>query len=241
MNITQSIESRLQNIPEGQIFGYQELPAYAKSPTTVIRVMSKLISENRIERFSKGKFYIPKKGRLGTRKPSDSELIRSELLKNGKVNGYITGMALFNQLGLTTQVPKTVTISINGGRQEKDFGTLRIRTVVSRAPIKEPDIKLLQYLDVLEDIKKISDADPDTVLQAIKTFVENLNEKEKARILILAEEYYPPRVKALTGLLIESLGLPVREKYKRSLNPTTTYRLNLSASKWPKSKEWNIR
>lgn len=241
MSIAQSIEISIKNIPEGQIFGYQELPIYAKSPVSVIRVISKLVEEKRIERFSKGKFYVSKKGIFSSRKPSDNELIRSFLLKNGKLRGYITGLALFNQLGLTTQIPKTVTVSINGGRQTKDFGTIRIKAVVSRAPIKEKDVKLLQYLDVLKDIKKITDSDINSSLKIIQAYIEKLSVKEKNRFLRLAEDYYTPQVKALAGLLFDTLGLSVNPSFRRSINPTTTFRLNLNSNKWPQSKEWNIQ
>lgn len=49
------------------------------------------------------------------------------LYKDGRLRGYITGLSLFNQLGLTTQVPRTVTLAINGGRQEKEFGTIKTK------------------------------------------------------------------------------------------------------------------
>jgi hypothetical protein len=75
MSIAQTVQKSLESIPAGKIFSYQELPDYAKSPGAVIKAVSRLVAENRLERFSKGKFYIPKKGLLGSRKPSDSDLI----------------------------------------------------------------------------------------------------------------------------------------------------------------------
>ena len=78
--------------------------------------------------------------------PSDLELLRTMLYKNGRLRGYITGLSLFNQLGLTTQVPRTITLAINGGRQEKEFGTIKIKTQVTRVPIEEKDVLPLQYL-----------------------------------------------------------------------------------------------
>ena len=111
-----------------------------------------MVSDKRLERFSKGKFYMPKKGLLGFRKPSDSELIRSMLYKNGCLRGYVTGLSLYNQLGLTAQMPRTITVAYNSGRQEKEFGTIRIKTVVTRVLIQEKDVKRLQYLNVFRNI-----------------------------------------------------------------------------------------
>ena len=241
MSIAQTIENTIKSIPSGQIFGYQELPAYAKSPGAVIKAISRLVADNRLERFSKGKFYVPKKGLLGFRKPSDSELIRSMLYKGGRLRGYVTGLSLYNQLGLTTQVPRTITVAYNGGRQEKEFGTIRIKTVVTRIPIKEKDVKLLQYLDALKDIKKILDSDVNLSLKIIRGYIFKLSDRERSRLVELALNYYNPQVRALLGLLFTDLKLSVPSALACSLNPTTTYKLKLDSSMWPMAKEWNIQ
>jgi len=241
MSIAQTIQNTVEAMPTGQIFGYQELPSYAKSPGAVIKAVSRMVSDKRLQRFSKGKFYVPKKGMLGIRKPSDSELIRSMLYKNGRLRGYVTGLSLYNQLGLTTQMPRTITVSYNGGRQEKEFGTIRIKTVVTRIPIQEKDVKLLQYLDALKDIKKIMDSDINLSLKIIRKYISELSEREQRRLLKLAQSYYSPQVRALVGLLFTDLKLSIPSSLFRSLNPTTIYKLKLDESKWPMTKEWNIR
>ncbi|MFV2056429.1 MAG: DUF6088 family protein [Thiohalomonadales bacterium] len=241
MSIAQTIQNTVEAMPAGQIFGYQELPSYAKSPDAVIKAVSRMVSDKQLERFSKGKFYVPKKGLLGIRKPSDSELIRSMLYKNGCLRGYVTGLSLYNQLGLTTQVPRTITVSYNGGRQEKEFGTIRIKTVVTRIPIQEKDVKLLQYLDALKDIKKIMDSDINLSLKIIRKYISELSEREQGRLLKLAQSYYSPQVRALVGLLLSSLKLSVPSSLALSLNPTTIYKLKLDQSHWPMAKEWHIR
>jgi len=241
MSIAQTIQNTVEAMPAGQIFGYQELPGYAKSPDAVIKAIGRLVLDRRLERFSKGKFYVPKKGVFGIRKPSDSELIRSMLYKDGRLRGYVTGLSLYNQLGLTTQVPRTITVSYNGGRQEKEFGTIRIKTVVTRIPVQEKDVKLLQYLDALKDIKKITDSDINLSLEIMCKYISELSDREQARLLNLAQNYYSPQVRALLGLLFSSLKLSVPGSLVRSLNPITIYKLKLDQSKWPMAREWNIR
>lgn len=241
MNIAQTIKNSVKAMPAGQIFGYQELPNYSQSPSAVIKVISRMVSEKRLERLSKGKFYVPKKGVLGLRKPSDAELVRSVLYKDGRVCGYVTGLSLYNQLGLTTQVPRTITVACNGGRQEKEFGTIRIKKIVTRIPIKEQDVKLLQYLDALKDIKKIPDSDVNTSLKIIRKYIFELSASDQMRLLTLVQGYYSPQTRALLGLLFTSLNLSVPRSLALSLNPTTVYKLKLDQSNWSKAREWNIR
>ena len=239
MSVAQVVQNSVSEIPAGQIFGYSQLPGYATSPTAVVKAVSRLVAEKKLARLGKGKFYIPKKGLFGNRKPSDGELIRSVLYKNGRLCGYVTGLALYNQLGLTTQVPRTITVACNGGRQEKDFGTIRVRTVICRAVIREPDVKLLQYLDVLRDVKKIPDADINESLKIMQRYFSGLNDRELSRLIELTDSYYGAQVRALICLLLSCSGQDVPKGLV--LNPTTTYKLNLDPAMWPSARNWNIR
>ncbi len=241
MSIAQTIEKSVESIPAGKIFSYQELPSYTKSPGAVIKAINRLVEEKQLERFSKGKFYVPENGVLGVRKPSDSELLRSMLYKDGRLRGYVTGLSLFNQLGLTPQVPRTVTLAINGGRQQKEFGTIKIKTQVTRVPIEEQDVLLLQYLDALKEIKTIPDSNINLSLKILQKKIAELSEQDQAQLVALAEKYYSPQTRALVGLLFSNLKLSVPESLVLSLNPTTTYKLNLNANDWPMAREWNIR
>lgn len=167
-------------------------------------------------------------------------MIRSVLYKDGSLRGYVTGPALFNQLGLTTQVPKTVTLALEGWRQKKDFGTIRVKIVSSRFPVREGDVKLIQYLDVLRDIKSVLDTDVNQTLRVMKSKIAALSESEQERLIWLAIEYDTPRVRALLGLLLASVGKPDLS-LKNTLNPTTVFKLSLEMDSWPMARDWNIR
>ncbi len=240
MSISQAVQSRIDTLPSGQVFGYRDLPDYSEAPLAVVQTMSRMVSAGRVQRLSKGKFYVPLKGIMGPRKPSDNALVRSVLYDGERLRGYVTGLALFNRLGLTTQVPRTVTVAVEGGRQQKDFGTIRIKTVPSRFPVREADVRLFECLDVLRDIKSIPDTDFNQVLWAMKDRVFSLSEIERTRLVELASEYDTPQVRALLGLILDSGGQDVAT-LKSTLNPTTVYKLPVDKGAWPLAKDWNIR
>lgn len=241
MNIAQSVEKKVNSMPRGKIFGYQKFPNYAQSSSAVIKSISRLVAKKKLKRLSKGKFYIPKKGLLGPKKPSEQEILRSILYKNGRLIGYVTGPLLYNQLGLTTQVPRTITIACNGGRQEKEFNTIRIKKRITRIPIEGKNIKLIQYLDVLKDIKKIPDSDINLSLKRMRRFISELSCTEQKCLVDLATDYYSAQVRALSAMLLSDLNMSVPRNLIKSLNPITTYKLNLDQSIWPKAKNWNIK
>lgn len=241
MTISSVLKQSVKEFPPGQVFGYGDIAVYQDAPSAVVKAMNRLLSEGEIKRLSKGRFYKPKQGILGDLKPSDSELLKTILYKNGKLRGYVTGTALFNKLGLTTQLPRTITVAVEGGRQVKDFGTLRTKLIKSRAPIKTADVMLLQYLDVLLAINDIPDADiNETLASMVKRFSE-LDEKQVNRIKYLALNYYTSKVIALTGFLLEYVDKDNSISLKKSLNPLTKFKIGLNKEQWPKSHNWNIQ
>lgn len=241
MSIAEVVRSSVKAMPPGQVFGYRELPSYDLSSTAVVSAVNRLVSDKKLQRLSKGKFYVPQKGLLGPRKPSDNELLRSILYKGSRQAGYITGLALYNRLGLTTQVPRTVTIAVNGGRQEKNFGTIRVKLVRVRPPIREQDVKLLQYLDVLQGVKAIPDTDVNSSLKMMKAKLSELSGSEIDRLVQLAIDYYGAQARSLAGLLLSATGATVPARLRESLNPTTVYRLALDKELWPQAKDWKIQ
>ena len=241
MSITDRVTQSISHLETGKVFGYQDIPEYRNSPAAVVKAISRLVKSNDINRLSKGQFYRPKKGLFGEMKPSDDELLKSVIYKDGRLRGYVTGLALFNKLGLTTQVPRTIKIAIDGAPQEKDLGTLRVKLVRSRAPVKNEDVLLLQYLDVLRGIKDISDADVNVTLKRMNNKLADLDEKKKKRLKKLVLQYYSAQEKALVGMLFSRITKNVDKTIKNSLNQLTTYKLGLDDRIWPEKKEWNIQ
>lgn len=241
MSIARSVVDSVARFESGRVFSYQDLPAYGVSPVTTMKAVSRLIKANKINKLSKGRFYKAKQGVLGELKPSDSELLKTVVYKNGQLKGYLTGVALYNQLGLTTQIPRVVTVATAGGRQKKDFGTLKARLVTARAPLtKESDIVLLQYLDVLRGINTIPDAEVNESLTRMQRKIADLDEKQAKRIQRVAIDFYNAQARALLGLLLVENDQWLNPALKKTLNPLTKYKLKLDEKKWADKKSWNI-
>jgi len=241
MSVSLAIRQRIDQFKPGKVFGYSDFPLYKKEPAATVKAVERVFKDGQIRRLSKGCFYKPKKGIFGELKPSDSEILRSILYRGGQLRGYVTGIALFNQLGLTTQLPRTITIAVEGGSQEKDFGTMRAKLIRSRAPIKAADVKLLQYLDVLKDISKIPDADTNESVSIMAKKFSELNDREVKRLKNLATKYYTAKVIALTGFLFDFTKKDNSQNLKEWINPLTKFKIGLNAKQWPQSRAWNIQ
>ena len=114
MSVAGAVSQAIDRAPTGRIFGYEIFPQYREAPSAVVRAVNRAVERGRLKRVAKGRFHKPRKGALGDVPVSDEERLRDALYRNGRRAGYVTGPALYNRLGLTTQLPKTITVAVNG-------------------------------------------------------------------------------------------------------------------------------
>ena len=89
------------------------------------------MAAKKIAKVSKGQFYIPRQGVFGPVPVGETERLKTLMYKDGYQVGYVTGAALFNKLGLSTQQPKTIEVASMASRQKKNFGSIRVRLVAA--------------------------------------------------------------------------------------------------------------
>lgn len=239
MSIASIVQNDVARFEPGQIFTYRDIPTYRTSPDSTVKTLSKLVKTGNVRRFSKGSFYRPKQGILGELRPSDSEKIKNLLYKNGKLTGYITGISLYNRLGLTTQVPGVLTIATMKARQVKDLGNMTVRMVTARAPVSERNLSALEFLDALADIRTIPDATPAESLRRLMAMLQMRDPAGLSVLIELALAWYGPSTKALLGLVLDITGLADSLSLYESLNATSRYKIGID--QWPSArKKWNI-
>ena len=241
MSIAAAVNQTIDRAPVGRIFGYEVFPQYREAPGAVVRAVNRGVEDRRLKRVAKGRFYKPRKGALGDVPVGDEERLRDALYRNGRRVGYVTGPALYNRLGLTTQMPKTVVIAVNGAAQIKDFGTIRMKLMSRRAPISDSTVPLLEILDILRDARKVQDANIEHVVRAITKRLTQLTPAQCKRVQRLALDYYRAGTRALLGMLLTRCEEEVLPGLRASLNPTSRFDLGIDPDDWPEARAWNIR
>lgn len=241
MSIAAAVNDIIDRTPIGRLFGYEVFPQYRQTPGAVVRAVGRAVESRRLKRVAKGRFYRPGNGVLGDVPVSDEERLRDALYRNGRRSGYVTGSALYNRLGLTTQIPKTISVAVNRATQTKDFGTIRVKLLSRRAPISAATVPLLELLDILRDARKVPDADVERVVQAMAQRLMDLSSTDLKRLQRLALNYYNSGTRALLGMLLTHCDADVLPALKSSINPTTRFDLGIDPGDWPESRAWNIR
>jgi hypothetical protein len=239
--IAQLVRDRIDKLDPGAVFDYDTLKLNASEVGSVAQSLSRLRSEGVIERLEKGKYYKPKKSAYGRIRPSENEIIQLFTRKNNKWIGYLTGLLVYNKLGLTTQVSNTLVIATPNPKEPKELDGYKIRFVKSNADIREQDIPLLQILDAFQDISSIPDSSPDESLKVLRRKINALNDAEKKRLPRLAKDYRP-RTRVLLGAFLECFfdGIATTD-LKKNLNKLSTFELGVSEKALPNKSSWNIK
>ena len=165
---------------------------------------------------------------FGNLKPSQQEVVKDLLEKEGKIVGYLTGVSIFGQLGLTTQISNIIEIGVKGKKNNTRRGMYLIRFVQQPNLITRSNIPLLQLLDSIKSIKRIPDSTPDSSYNRIKAIIKSLDEKS-SDLLIKLSMKYNPMTRAIVGAIIEELyGEEKARVLRDTLNPITTYKVGLT-------------
>lgn len=240
MKTAEFVASSVERFPKGRVFTYANFISAPKQKEAVIKALNRMVAAGKITKLAKGKYYKPEDSAFGELPPSQNEIVKDLLEKEGEVIGYLTGYSIYNQLGLTTQVSNTIQIGRNEIRPLFKRGRYTISFVRQKNAITKEDIPLLQILDVIRYLKKIPDASPTTVCKRLLAIIKGLTQKEKKSLVELALKYLPS-ARAFLGAVLEEMGnASLTEPLRKSLNPISVYKL--PAAKILKSTEaWNIR
>lgn len=205
------------------------------------KAIERLISEKQIRRISTGVFYKPKKTVFGELKPGEEDLLRPYLFVGNNRIAYITGTALYNRMGLTTQIPKDIKIASRAKEVRTKIGNITVRRVKSYVDVTNENYRLLEILDALKDFKQIPNLNKKSAIDLLINTITSLKKKGLFRLVQYGNEY-PPRARAFLGEIVEKLNRDIDfGQLKQSLNPLTEYKLGISPDMLSTAEKWNIK
>lgn len=239
MKTTDYIAYIIDRFPKGFVFTYADFNSEVSQKQALIKALNRMVISGKIAKLSKGKYYKPETTPFGDLLPNQKQVVKDLLEEKGKINGYLTGYSIYNQLGLTTQVSNTIQIGKNEIRPSFKRDRYTIDFIKQKNNITKDNIPLLQILDAIRYIKKIPDT---TITNSCIRFIailRQLNEKNLLLIMRLANKY-PPATRALLGAMLDELKSTKTETLFNTLNPITKYKLAGAFSVLSTAEKWNI-
>lgn len=241
MKATEQIEVFINRLSEGQTFSYRDLGLDTSKREAVIKYLNRLASKNKIKKLAKGKFYKPINSRFGTLAPSQDQIVKDLLEKNGKTIGYLTGYSAYNELGLSSQISTVIQIGKSETRAAFSRGIYKIHLIKQKNKITKKNIPLLKILDTIRFIKSIPGSTIEESCLRLIAIIKGLPDPELTSIIKLAMAY-PPATRALLGAIIEKTKKNINtEILLKSLNPISSYKLSVTRQVLPNAASWNIK
>ncbi len=241
MKTSDKIKSLIDRFPRGFVFTCTDFTGKIESASALNKTLNRLVSTGYLSKLSKGRFYKATRSIFGDLEPESYQVVKDLLDQNGAPSGYLTGLSIYNHLGLTTQVGNTIQVGRNDFRPPLTRGRFKISFIKQKNKITKENRASLQVLDAIRFIKKI----PDTTEQkSCCRLIEILKGKTEAEChtLIRLSLKYPPSTRAILGAMIQEVGQEEQtENLKLSLNPLTTYAMPKVSEILRYSADWNIK
>ena len=236
------IENKIDKIPLNYIFTYSDFVIEDKCTSSIIKSLNKLAKKGKIQKLAKGKFYKSRSTKYGDTKPPAYEIVKDFIEKDGKLIGYLTGHAIYSNLGLTTQISNRIQIGTNKYRRSLKRDKYTVSFVIQPNHITKDNYELLQILDSMRFIKQIPASSVNEVCERLKWLVAQLPPQKQTTIVNLSLKY-TDSVRALLGAILENMNVEPQlfDKLKKTLNEISEYKLGISEKTLSNLKNWRIR
>jgi len=227
MKVSDIVINKINRFKSGYVFTYDDFDIPVNNIGALKMALKRLVSSGKIIRLSKGQFYKPEITEFGVLRPPEYQVVKDLLEDNGKIIGYLTGVSIYNKLGLTTQVSNTIQIGTNIDRKSRKRGKYSIRFIRQKNTIYKDNIYLLQILDSIRFIKRIPDSDVAQSCLRIIALIEDLTEIDRRSLAKYALKYNPG-TRALTGALLDQVSeADTTHQLFESLNPVSVFKFNI--------------
>ncbi len=225
----------------GEVFAYSSFNLDKSEDLSLAKSLSRLSKEGAIVRLAKGKYYKPKDTYFGRLRPSESALIEALTKRNNERVGYLTGISIYNRLGLTSQISNTIVIATSRPLPPKLLEGYKVKYVKREFDIRDQDIPLLQILDATRYIKSIPDTSPEEALKILISKIKELSNENRTQLVKLALNYNAATRSLLGAIMQKYMPQTSVSRLADSLNILSTYEIGLSESVLPNKSDWKIR
>ena len=168
------------------------------SNAAIKQELSNLVKKKTLKKYDRGIYYInvPQKTVFGFEIDSvpSFEVILEKKYLCDEINrfGYISGQNFINNIGLTTQCPRSYTIRTNkikNNSENRKIGKVNVFLKKARTEINSDNYRVLALLDMFAEYDAVEEEFYDEVIQKVKKYCEKYKITNKDIIYYL--DYYP--------------------------------------------------
>lgn len=164
-----------EHYEEGEPFFIEDINIEGIKRDNFRQQLKTLADTERIKRYEKGIYYIPRKTDSGSSdKPNpETVAIYKYISRRGKTDGYFSGSTFANLLGVSLQVPmKKEIVSNNTSAIVREIRIGKQSFIVRRSNIyiSEENVRVLQLLDLLKNLDSYLDISYEEARKIIRDY-----------------------------------------------------------------------
>lgn len=105
----------IENYKVAEPIFFSDIEIEGITRSAINQQLKKLCDEEKLMKYENGVYYLPKKSRLSGAVGINADMVAKYkyIARRGKVDGFYSGNAFANQIGISTQVPNKVEIVSN--------------------------------------------------------------------------------------------------------------------------------
>jgi hypothetical protein len=240
MKVSDIVINKINRFKAGYVFTYSDFEVPVNNLSALKMSLNRLVASGKIIRLSKGQFYKPEISEFGVLRPKEYQVVKDLLEEDNRTIGYLTGLSVFNNLGLTTQISNTIQIGTNIQKKPKKRGKYSIRFIHQKNNITKDNIYLLQILDSIRFIKRIPDSSVSDSCKRLIHIIKRLDKSEHQVLARLALKYNPG-TRALAGAILDQASDSfISDQLYNSLNPVSGFTYGISENVLSNKLKWRI-
>ena len=219
MKTRQLVEDVINEYSANEIFFasrlYKEKLSEILTEAAYYKILERMCNSHTLLNIARGIYCRPEKTPYGPLGPSESQILKA-FTDSG--SGIIVGYALYNHLGLTTQVSKrTEVFSHNLEQDRKTIGSICVSR--HRLDYSEPVLDTIAMLEVLKHFDEIQDMNYKIFIEYTQEFANNY--RQDIFEYVSAEIKYQKRTIAFLREILNYYG--ISNNLSRHLSTLTRY------------------
>ncbi len=176
MNYSSLIRNELNSYKTNElIFAsrlYRDKLASQVGEATFYKTLERMCRSGELVKIAKGTYHIPKVGKYGIVPPSEKEIVSAFTRNN---TGTVIGYSLYNELELTTQVSKTVTV-LSSALEGFSKSIRNVTVLQKELDYTEAVNNMIHGLEVLQNYYSIQDMNHRAFIRFAEQFAQSYDD-----------------------------------------------------------------
>lgn len=192
---------------------------------TYYKTLERMSKAGKLNKAAKGVYYLPKNSRFGPVPLSEEDIILAFTKEN---TGTVVGYSLYNQLGLTTQIPK-ITKVLSASLETQTKTIQNVAVFYSPLWFSREVEYMVHTLDVLQNLGQIQDLNQHALISYCEIMAETYDQSVFDEV-ITKQKYSKSTIAFLQSILT----------FNNKENGLSKYLSSLSTYKFPRIENLNV-